>query len=189
MTFLPTTAPSPHPSCTRTSMKTRSAHALPHVSVSSSAEPFLLHSQLFSLPLWPPPLSALASFSIHRAPLSLGPGHMQEGRLGRCSSEKMRGKTLCCYFYRRALPFSWSVPKEGGIFYYSQSQNFNPLPALTSLCKICSSVSCNKWFCFAPALTSLRHLRRHFSGPPRSSLSRHLSRAFGQFLLLLVCCQ
>lgn len=57
------------------------------------------------------------------------------------------------------------MPKEGGIFYYSQSQDFNPLPALTSPCKICSSISCNKWLCFTPTSTLLRHLQGHFSDP------------------------
>lgn len=57
------------------------------------------------------------------------------------------------------------MPKEGGIFYYSQSLDFNPLPALTSPCKIRSSISCNKWLCFTPTSTLLRHLQGHFSDP------------------------
>lgn len=93
-------------------MKTRSAHALPHVPVSSSAELFLLHSQLFSpSSLTPSPLSlslfALASFSIHRSPpppLSLGPGHMRKGRLGRCSSEKKEGKNALLLFLQAGPP-------------------------------------------------------------------------------------
>jgi len=144
------------------------------------------------LPLSAPPLPALASFPIHRSPpppLSLGPDHMQEGRPGRRSSEKKkkRGKTLCCYFYRRALPFSSAVPKEGGIFYDSQSQDFNPLPALASLSKICSSISCNKWLCFPPTSALLRHLRSHFSGTPGFPPSA--GARFGQLLLVLGYCR
>lgn len=37
-----------------------------------------------------------------------------------------------CYFYWQDLPFSDSA-KEGGIFYYSESRDVNPLPALASL--------------------------------------------------------
>lgn len=58
------------------------------------------------------------------------------------------------------------MPKEGGIFYYSQSQDFNPMPALAALCKICYSISCNKWLRFAPTSTTPRHLQRRFSGTP-----------------------
>lgn len=56
---IPSLPPRPPRSCARCAglaMKTRRAHELPHVAVSSSAEPFLLHSQLLSLPLSPPPL-------------------------------------------------------------------------------------------------------------------------------------
>lgn len=64
---------------------------------------------------------------------------------------------LCCYFYRQSLPSSESVPKEGGIF--TTPRIFNPLPPLAFLCRICSSISCNKWLCFTPTSTLLRHFQ------------------------------
>lgn len=78
-----------------------------------------------TLPLSPPPLSALASFSIHRSPpppLSLGPGHMREGRLGRCSSgkkkrERERGeKRSAAISTGRPSPFASLCQKREGFF-------------------------------------------------------------------------
>ncbi|MEQ2184061.1 hypothetical protein GOODEAATRI_004133 [Goodea atripinnis] len=64
--------------------------------------------------------------------------------------------TVSSFHWRRALPFGYPVPKEGGILHYSQSWDFNPLPTLTSsLCKISSSVSCNKWLCFTASSSFL----------------------------------
>lgn len=80
---------------------------------------------------------------------------------------------LCCYFYRQSLPFSESVPKEGGIF--TTPRIFNPLPPLAFLCRICSSISCNKWLCFTPTSTLLRH----FQEPVFFFFGRGGSHVFG----------
>lgn len=101
----------PYPAlCTRTShgwwkraVRTHSHTSLFHHQLS----PFSSTHSSSPLPLSPPPLPALASFSIHRSPppLSLGPGHMREGRLGRCSSEKKReGKNALLLFLQAGPP-------------------------------------------------------------------------------------
>lgn len=107
----------------------KTCDALLHVPVSSSTEPFFLHSQ-FDTPPLPhsliPSLLLLLVLSIALlllSPLSLGPGHMQEGRPGRCSSgkKKARGKCSAAISTGRPSPLASLCQKREGI-YYSQSR-------------------------------------------------------------------
>lgn len=109
----------------------KTCDALLHVLVSSSTEPFFLHSQFD-----PPPSSlshslipslflllVLSIALLLLSPLSLGPGHMQEGRPGRCSSgkKKARGKCSAAISTGRPSPLASLCQKREG-FYYSQSR-------------------------------------------------------------------
>lgn len=112
-------------------MRTHSHTSLFHHQLSSFSS---THSSS-PLPLLPPPLSlslfALASFSIHRSPpppLSLGPGHMRKGRLGRCSSGKKRGeKRSAAISTGRPSPLASLCQKREGFF-------TTPSPRILTLC-------------------------------------------------------
>lgn len=107
-------------------MRTHSHTSLFHHQLSSFSS---THSSS-PLPLSPPPLSALASFSIHRSPppLSLGPGHMREGRLGRCSSGKKRGE-------KRSAAISTGGPSPSASLCQKREGFFTtPSPRILTLC-------------------------------------------------------
>lgn len=54
---------------------------------------------------------------------------------------------LCCYFYRQALPFGCSVPKEEGFFFTT------PSPSILTLCLLLlqTLLLSNKWLLFTTA--------------------------------------
>lgn len=101
------------------SYTSRFHHQLSHFSSTHSLPPPpLSHSLIPSLLL----LLVLSIALLLLSPLSLGPGHMQEGRPGRCSSgkKKARGKCSAAISTGGPSPLARLCQKREG-FYYSQS--------------------------------------------------------------------
>lgn len=102
------------------SSTSRFHHQLSHFSSThSSTPPTPPRSLIPSLLL----LLVLSIALLLPSPLSLGPGHMQEGRPGRCSSgkKKARGKCSAAISTGGPSPLASLCQKREG-FYYSQSR-------------------------------------------------------------------